>query len=451
MKKWKVSIVMVLLTVLVLGACKNIDEYEDDETVEVSNPVVNEDQELELILRHLYSPEDSGGNQARREMFDIIEEKTGVKVTLDEGTRDGYEAILSNEANRNELPHIIEMYTTQHGTFFYEDYEHLLDLTDFLKDSGLMEQFHTLADFTIDDRVYGLPERGSTVQLFYNKELIEKLGGVPESWEDLIETMEAASRAGYNPLLLDDVGFSAFSLLEGVLQQTVSNEKLLDLMSGDAKWTDAEFVATFELLEALKPLNISQVNGNPLELIQAFLSEDTVFAYSNDWLLGVLSMDEYAHMQGNIGMISLPTVAGGLVEQSSVHGSFPFGYVFRGNVTEEEERMIYQFIEALWSEEMMFDQYAQYGHLPAIRVETTTDNELFQEIINTTNEAERVFPGIKEFISYAGKNSYDPFLYESETSKILNRFIFENRSTEETLEAMQSYHERVLKEANLIE
>lgn len=458
MNKFKVSVFMSLFIVLLLGACKgnDLENYENELNKEVSNPILEED--IELVLRHTYAPEpfDQIRNQRLGAMIDIIEEENDVKVTLDEGTEDSYADILSDEATRNELPHIIEVDINSygHGSFFYEDTEHFLDLTDFLEESGLIDQFHSLDHFTVDGRVYGIPLFGEINQLFYKKDLVEELGGVPETWNDLIEIMGGAKRAGYTPIYLDDFTALPFTLFEGVLQQTVSSEKLFELLNGEAKWTDEEFVATFETIETLKELDISTIDGDPIELHQAFFTDDIVFAYTIDaFIQGMASSsDDFSHMQGNIGVMSMPPVPGAQGEPSSVHGSFTSGYVSRANVTEEEEQMIYQFIETLLSEELMVEEHVQYVSLPSIRVEAdATNDELLQEIIHTTNEADGVFLGIKEFIPPATKNSYDPFLYESEVNRMLNDFIFEDHSTQETLEAMQNYHEVVLQEANLNE
>ncbi len=124
MKSFKVPTFIVLLTVLLLEVCNDLEDYEDDLLEnhadelngDVSNLVLEED-DVELIFRHMYIPEPYG-DQKSREMVDHIEGKTDVKVTLDEGTRDGYEVMLSSEATRNELPHIIQMYTP--STFLYD-------------------------------------------------------------------------------------------------------------------------------------------------------------------------------------------------------------------------------------------------------------------------------------------------------------------------------------------
>ena len=481
MKQWKLYVLFVVMVVVVLGACNESEDYEnelleDDQDgliEDVSNPVLKEEN-VELIFRHTHLHEDIDQLVLQRleTMIDTIEEKIGIMVTLDEGTQDSYGAMLSNEATRNELPHIIEMDLNSYGhaPFFYEETEHLLDLTDFLEESGLIDQFHSLDSFTVDGRVYGIPVSGQINQLFYKKDLVEELGGVPETLDDLVELMEEANHAGYNPIYLDDFSAMPFTLFEGILQQTVSSEKIHDLLNGEANWTDDEFVATFEMMEALKEVGISifdleeteiseiDIDGETFDVpenesyftidSEAFLRDDIVFSYNPYYLYISLlnSSGDYSHMQGNIGVMTIPGVQG---EQSSVHGSFTSGYVFRGDLTDVEKQMIFQFIEILLSEEMMVEEQLQYESIPSIRVAADAANdELFQEIIRTTNEADGVFQGIREFIPPA---IYDQVFYQSEIIEVLNNFIFGDQSIQEAVETLQNFHESVLQEANLNE
>ncbi|WP_078551223.1 ABC transporter substrate-binding protein [Bacillus alkalicellulosilyticus] len=435
MRRWKLSVVIVLITVLFLGACKSIEDYEEEPNLEVSDPLSNEENE-ELRVRHFYSEQDSN---RLTEMIKKVEERTGVTMTLNPQGTIEYEALLKNELSRRELPHIIEIYSSSSSSFVSEERDHLLDLTDFLEESGLMDQFYSLDSFTIDDRIYGLPFSGSTNHLFYNEELLEELGGVPQTWDEFIDRMEEASRAGYTPIVFDEYGSEILSLFEGVLQRTAGKEKMDNLMNGQAKWTDAEFVFAFEVMESMTKIDVSllgtELDGDPMELIEAFLTEDILFIYTGDFLANIQSSDEFAHMDGNIGVMALPPVPGAQGDPSSIPGNFLYGFVFRADVTEIEEQMIYQFIETLWSEEFLLDYNLNYGFIPALRVEPAMNNELLREVIKKTNEATSVFPELRSVISYE---------YQQEIRNVLKGFMDGKQSVNEATEALQKYHEEIL-------
>ena len=93
--------------------------------------------------------------------------------------------------------------------------------------------------------------------------------------------------------------------------------------------------------------------------------------------------------------------------------------------------MIYQFIETLLSEELMLEHHVQYGVclLYVWNQPYATNDELFQEIIYTTNEVDGVFLGIREFIPPKTKYSYDPYFYQNGISDELNDFMFGDQSS----------------------
>lgn len=79
----------------------------------------------------------------------------------------------------------------------------MLDLNDFLEESGLKDQFTNLEMFTFNDSVYGLPLNGYVEGIFYNKEIFEQAGvEVPETFDDLVQAVEKLKAAGYTPMAL---------------------------------------------------------------------------------------------------------------------------------------------------------------------------------------------------------------------------------------------------------
>lgn len=436
MKQWTLHISLILMVFFVLGACNDnaLEDYEAELNKDVSNPVLEEDEEKagELILRHLFT---EGDNDSFIGMIESVEEKSDVSIELNTQGWEGYEAILRDEMSRQELPHIIELRNPD-PSFVYEESENLLDLTDFLEEKGMMEQFHSLDSFTVDGKIYGLPFRGWTDQLFYNIELLEELGGVPETLEELMDRIVEANRAGYTPIVLDEYGSDILTLFEGVLQQTIGADKISDLINGSANWTDDEFVHAFELLEELSQLDIPYLEtallGDPLELAEAFLTEDIVFFYTGDFLPSIQSSDEFSHTEGNIGVVPMPPMSVAQDDQYSIHGSFDDGFVFSADVTEKEEKMIYQFIETLWSDEYMLDYNVEFGHIPAIRVESATKDDLFQKIIQINNQSTGTFPGLGSVLSYH---------YYDEIMNVLIELMDGNISAYEAAELLQENHE----------
>ena len=366
---------------------------------------IKKDENTELILRHAIESEEE--LNILRDAVENVEDNISASITLNPQGYELYQALLEKEISDGELPHIIEVLMRQDRPFIAENKEHFLDLTDYLEDSGLIDSFYSLDTFTIDGRVYGVPVRGGTNQLYYNRELVEELGGVPSTWDEFVEIMREAIRAGYNPIAIDAHGYRYFELFDGLLSQTVSKDKLNELINDEAEWTDDEIIKTFELLEEIAQLEIPLIEpkeneelleGDLTPLIGAFSSGNTVFIYADEYLTSL--QGEFEHMEDNIGVISIPPVPGFEDNTSTVPGSFNYGFVFSGHVTEAEEQLIYEFIESFWTEAVMSDYSVAYEYIPSIRMNVTTDNRLFQDVMDLNNEATSVYPSIGSLVPY---------------------------------------------------
>ena len=222
------GVVLVLGLTLFLFGCQEDKDVSEDDWDEDSNPIQKEDKEL--VIRHMFSThfeEDYNGIKLR-EIYDRIEEEHGYTVQSESQTHEGYTAILADDLSRGELPHIMEFHVTleEEVNFIHEHKDNLLDLTDFL------EEFYSLDRFTVDERVYGLPAySGGMMHLYYNKKLVEELGGVPETFEEFLAMMKEAKQAGYNPIIMDEEGdynplsIMPYYLFQGILLETAGREK----------------------------------------------------------------------------------------------------------------------------------------------------------------------------------------------------------------------------------
>ncbi|MBB6514337.1 raffinose/stachyose/melibiose transport system substrate-binding protein [Gracilibacillus halotolerans] len=418
---------------LFLIGCQDAEDVGDDDWVEdVSSPTETE-EDTELILRHAIESEEE--INILRDAIENVESNINATITMNPQGAELYHAILEEEIEEGGFPHIIEVIMAADGPFIKENREHFLDLTDYLEEIGLKDSFYSLDGFTIDGRIYGLPVRGVSYHLFYNKELVEELGGVPATWDDLVTLMKEASQAGYNPLMMDAQGYRYLDLFEGLLPLTVSEEKLNELINGEASWTDEEFIRLFESIEEITQLEIpvieTESEGDPTQIIESFLTGDSVFIYTNH---SVEELQEgYPQMDGNIGVMSIPSVAGFNSDSSSfIHGHFMDGFAFSADVTTEEEEMIYEFIEAFWTEEVISNYSVEFGYLPSMRMDLKSTNELLQDITNLNNEATRVYPSISTFF---------PYDYEREILLTLQGVATGNKSANESVERLQHYHE----------
>src|SRR3954447_14087928 len=77
------------------------------------------------------------------------------------------------------------------------------DLTDSLKGYADTLKPAALAAFTVDGRIYGVPQALTEVGFFYNKALFAKAGidaGAIKTWDDLLDVVKKLKAAGITPL-----------------------------------------------------------------------------------------------------------------------------------------------------------------------------------------------------------------------------------------------------------
>ncbi|GAA0302670.1 ABC-type glycerol-3-phosphate transport system substrate-binding protein [Gracilibacillus halotolerans] len=456
MKSFRYSFLTLIVTglVLFLIGCQEAEEVGDDDWIEDdSNPIQEETKELTLRYMFYSGFEDDYNGDKLKEIFDRIKMEQGFTIQSESKSSDGYSAILADNISRGEMPHIIEFHATlpEDINFMHEHTDHLLDLTDFLEDSGLIEEFHSLDHFTVDDRVYGLPVySGGLTHLYYNKELVEELGGVPETLDEFIAMMKEAKQAGYNPIILDNQGDNSFSqlpydLFQGILLETAGKEKIEALMNGEAKWTDDEFLKALQLMEDIANIDITRFDMYPDGLFNEFISGNTLFMYYN------FPPDDAE----TFGIMQFPTASETKRDSTMMTGTFPFGYVFNGDVTEEEEKMIYQFIESFWSKEILTEYYLEEYLVPAVRVDANTDNSLLNESITLLNETHDIIPGVAELVpdvkdlpSEFGTAVSSQEQYSWKLTEIVNELLEGSITAQEAAQEIDVYHEDFLKSAN---
>jgi raffinose/stachyose/melibiose transport system substrate-binding protein len=128
----------------------------------------------------------------------------GVKVEFD---------YLENEAFKAKLPTLLQSkdrpsaFHSWGGGVMYEQVSSGIckDVTNQVAEEGFKDTFYpaTLQNFTVDGKVYGLPNDAAPIVLWYNKELCQKAGVDPtkiQSWEDFVDAVKKCQAAGIIPV-----------------------------------------------------------------------------------------------------------------------------------------------------------------------------------------------------------------------------------------------------------
>lgn len=175
------ALLLALVMLFSLVGCGNNETETSTDTQSNQEATTNEPIEIRMQIEWA---EDSGRGMAIREILDEFEkENPGIKVKLLGGSQEEQKLltmILSGEAPEViQVPYRYVQALGGEGAF--------IDLTEEFGNNKefFYEQLWNLA--VVEDKLYGYPWMGHTIQLVYNKTLFEDAGltSPPDTWEEL--------------------------------------------------------------------------------------------------------------------------------------------------------------------------------------------------------------------------------------------------------------------------
>lgn len=489
-----------LSLILLLSACKD----DDDELNELEEEAGGESSDVTLDFRHTQVEE--WGELRKNHIEDVAEEVEDEyeNVDIEVDGMDPEEAMerLQVEMRDGDLPDIFELDTFGNELEEYVEDDHLLDLTDFLEESGMKDEFLNLDDYTVDDKVYGLPFEGMVTGFYYNKEVLDELGGKPETWDEFIDVIEEGAAEDYTPLIAQQLGMDnthLTSMFNIILQRTAGSDAMEELAEGEAEWTDDDMMAALEKFEDLVESDAFKDAGDmedpyaeqaemfeegeePSEEEQEEMAEEAMeqeqepykklldgeamFIYDGNTasmtpdeedeemmgdaaygLVGIAEEEDKEDKLDEIGFMALPEISGGSGDTSSLEADMMGGYGFNGNVSDEEEEVIYDFIEAFWSEESMDRVAEDDGMIPARRIDNVSsmDNPIQEEILDAIHEADETFGDMQMSGSMTQQMLYEDIGQE------LQEIAEEDEDAEHVAENLQSATENTIEETEEME
>lgn len=132
-------------------------------------------------------------------------EESGADVTFDIQSieNEAFKSQMSTAAQSGEVP---DLFQTWGGGVLAQQVEAGLvrDITDELDDCIDLINPSTLAPYTVDDRLYGVPFDSGVVGFWYNMDLFAEAGidAPPETWSEFLDAVEALKAAGITPIAL---------------------------------------------------------------------------------------------------------------------------------------------------------------------------------------------------------------------------------------------------------
>ncbi|MNI04538.1 Multiple sugar-binding protein precursor [compost metagenome] len=300
---------------------------------------------------------------------------------------------LPVEIAANSTPTIFDLFGGSADALKYAKAGRLLNLTPILKELGIDNKFVNLTQFTLDDKIYGLPIGGNTEGLYYSIPLFEKYGlKPPVTFEELEAASEVLKRNGITPFAMGSKSaWVPLMLLNSLMGRYAGPDIVKELPAGSKKWTDPEVIAAFAKYEEWVKKGYFTQGGLGLEymdMLNQFVAGKAGMMFDGSWRSSVLKDPLQAkEMVNQGGYIALPAVTNGKGDQTAINGNYSNGYGFSANLNAKELHAVKIFIKNMYNEDMQIRGLLEDNLLPSMKLSADTTNQVTDLIAKTAMDS----------------------------------------------------------------
>jgi len=324
----------------------------------------------------VWDQEVRGGQNEQIEQLNAAFEEKYPNVTIDRVSQsfDDLATTLRLALSDNEAPDVVQANNGRNTMGAFVEAGQLLPLNEYAEAYGWYDRFpQSVLQYSTysadgatfgEGNVYGLPQVGEVVGVFYNKAKLDALSlEVPTTWDAFEEALSTAQAAGEVPMQLGNIegwpGGHVFGPLQGAFVDPADITKL-GLGNAGASWTTPENEAAAAQLQGWVDAGYFNegVNGTDYDAAwQALAGGTGVFLIGGSWL----AADLQDAMGEGIGFFGLATEEGGPIATTGGTG-LPFA-VTKGS---ENPDAAAAYIDFLTSDDAM-EIIAETGNLPVNR------------------------------------------------------------------------------------
>ncbi|MEG0443275.1 MAG: sugar ABC transporter substrate-binding protein [Carnobacterium sp.] len=334
----------VLLSTLILSAC---------------GPASSSNEQEVVLNYSIWDAIQEPGMKAIATAFE--EENPGIKVKVEVTPWEQYWTKMEAAASGKSLPDVFWMHSNEISK--YADNDILMDLTDTVDNSGLLEMDafpeELVELYQSDDRYYGIPKDVDTIGLWYNKTMFDDAGiAYPDEtwdWDKLLETAEAltdkeAGVYGFAAPLNRQEGYHNFIYQND--GYVLSDDKTTSGFESDKTVEAVQWYVDLSLKHHVSP---TQKKFSENSSLSYFQSGRVAMAYFGTWMTAELANNEYTAEHADVTVLpkgeKQATIFNGLANSVS------------GTTKHPEEAK--KFVEFLGSKEAQEIQAENGSALPA--------------------------------------------------------------------------------------
>ncbi len=290
----------------------------------------------------------------------------------------------------------------------------LIDLTDFVKENGLMEQFKDLHLWTFDKHIYGLPLEGNVEPLYFNKTLFSKLGiKIPETVDELDDAILKLKAGGYIPFALgNEDRWPAGIFAHYLMDRYAGSELIQKLVTGEdeASFQNVYYLEAFKHLDrwigegALSPASNDLSTENAVGL---FTSGKAGMYLNGNWDINLFSgAAAPTGFQNEVGVIPFPALRPG--EEASIAGGYTMGLGLSSSLTGSKREAALDLMKAFYTQEIQTRLVYEGLRIPSMRISYDPDktDPVFAQVMQLMEDNPQSFVPYDNVLSPEVKKTF---------------------------------------------
>ncbi len=393
-QKKKASLLFIFITlILVLFGCSsngNKDNSSDGGN-KGNNAGSKENEVVELTLWNTWADEAAEGPSAVKRVEDFNASQDRIKIVLETTPHDQYKTKLKTQAAGKQLPELLQVWPGA-------ELEPLatggaLKSIDSIKDNWKdLIPDSVMEDYAYDGVQYAIPGTMSfTSLIFYDKDMVEEAGfsEFPTDYEEFKKLISNLKDNGHTPIHLGNKGQWVLQsvYISTIADRLTGSDYLENLLAGNAKFTDKEFIDSLEIIDELTKMGAFNEDMNTLDDIQSreqFFQGNAAMHIGGSWNVGPII--EGISENQNVGIARFPEIAGGKGDPNKVSGVSSVGVALNADLTAEQEEAAHEFLKYFYSEELYTD-WVRDGLMVAGDINVPEDvDPIIKEVIAVTSD-----------------------------------------------------------------
>lgn len=394
----RIMISVLLAFSIILAGCTSTETTTTklaDGTTEASDstsePASDEKVTIRILTR--YSGTDATTPILEAAIKDFMDTYPNITIQNDSVNEEAaYNNKLKTDIATGNVPHFFYMAGVA-SSVEYAKSGMLMDVTPLMEDKEFYDGFIPGMFETWNfeqygyNGYYGIPFSIGVENFYYNKDLFAQAGieNVPETMDDLYSAIDKLNAAGIVPWGVGaKATWRAGHIHNFLLYKTVGVDKVKELGTREAKWTDPEIVETLELFKDLKERGAFEPNfeGVDYDTEKAnFLSGKSAMVLNGSWFVGdVVNSD----IKDKIGMFPFPYFSDKPQFKDDVT-VFPQGFYLSGKMTEAEKDATFKWVKYFCGKEVQSKMVTEIERLSArsdIEVDESMLSPLFLDVQN---------------------------------------------------------------------